>query len=94
MRMALSVKYLDGSAANVRTSAADLVKFEERFDRSVAKLETELRLTDLCWLAWHALARTKQTPLGFDEWLDTLDSVEPGTEETEIVPLENPPPIG
>ncbi len=94
MRMALTVQYLDGSAATVMTAAADLVKFEERFNRSVAKLETELRLTDLCFLAWHALRRTGQTGLEFDAWLDTLATVEPGGGDTEVIPLESTAPTG
>lgn len=94
MRMTLTVTYLDGSAATVNTTAADLVKFEEKFDRSVAKLETELRLTDLCFLAWHALKRTGKTSLDFDAWLNQLELVEPGNDQGEIVPLENPAPTG
>lgn len=95
MRLSLRVSYLDGSAVDVVTSAADLVRFEEAFSRSIAKLETELRFTDLAWLAWHALKRQGKTGLDFDAWIDTLDSVEFGSpEEAEIVPLESPQPTG
>lgn len=94
MKMHLRVSYLDGSAVDVTTTAADLIKFEERYDRSIARLEVEFRLTDLCFLAWHALQRTGRTAMSFDEWVNTIEAVSPGEGEAEIVPLESPQPTG
>ena len=94
MRINPRVSYLDGSAVDTATSAADLIKFEERFDRSVAKLDSEVRFTDLAWLAWHSIHRTKRTALDFDEWVNELDTVGFGEEAAEIVPLETSPSIG
>ena len=90
MRIALNTSYTDGRPATLAVaSAADLVAFEREFDRSVAKFETELRFTDLCWLAWHALHRTGKTTEPFDVWLDTIDQVAPEDGESAIVPLES-----
>jgi hypothetical protein len=75
MRMTMAVTYTDGSGADVVVSAPDLVAFEREFDRSVARFESEVKLTDICWLAWHRLHRDKKAG-GFDEWLETLESVE------------------
>lgn len=94
MRISLRVSYSDGSAVDCMTSAADLIAFESEFDRSVAKLESEVRFTDLAWLAWHSLHRTKRTALDFTEWADTLDTVGFGEEAAEIVPLETSQPTG
>lgn len=95
MRIALRVSYLDGSAVDITTSAADLIRFEETTNRSIARLESELRFTDLAWLSWHALRRQGKTGLDFDGWVDTLDSVEFGDSEgAEIVPLESTQPTG
>ncbi len=95
MRMNLRVSYLDESAVDVTASAADFVALEEKYSRSVAKLETDMRLTDICYLAWHALQRTKRTGLTFEEWVENLDTVGVNQDETaEIVPLETSPTTG
>jgi hypothetical protein len=92
MRMNLKVMYLDESAVDVSVTAADFVAFEREFSRSVAKFEQELRLTDICWLAWRSLSR--RAGLGvtgdFDTWLETIEGVEFG-EAVEIPPLAKSP---
>jgi hypothetical protein len=93
MKMNLDVVYNDGSTAAASVAAVDFVVFEETYDRSVAKFQTELKFTDLCWLAWHALSR-KQKDLGdFHAWLENVESVMFG-EDSEIVPLESTASIG
>ena len=86
MRINFQITYADGTAAEATASVADQVAFEQQHDRSIARLADDFRLTDACWLAWHALERTNKTSLGFDAWLDTVDSVEIG--QGKIVPLE------
>lgn len=94
MRINLRVTYTDGTAAaDTAAVTADLVAFEEHFNRSVARLEVELRLTDICWLAWHSLHRKGSTGLEFHPWLETVDGVEL-TEGTAPVPLETSPSTG
>lgn len=93
MRLNLRVTYLDGSAVDVTASAADLVAFEQEWDKSVVKFGEEIRMTDLCWLSWHSLKRRKETDLEFEAWLDTIDSVRSGA-TPEITPLETSQPIG
>lgn len=90
MRMNLKVTYTDGSGADVNVSAPDLVAFEREFDRSVARFESEVRFTDICWLAWHKLNRDKQAG-EFDVWLETLEGVEVA-EASEPAPLEKTAP--
>lgn len=86
MRINFQITYADGTAAEATASVADQVAFEQATDRSIARLADDFRLTDACWLAWHALKRTGKTSLEFDQWLDTVDNVEIG--EGRIVPLE------
>lgn len=86
MRINFQITYADGTAAEATASVADQVAFEQQHDRSIARLADDFRLTDACWLAWHALERTNKTSLAFDAWLDTVDSVEIG--QGKIVPLE------
>lgn len=93
MKMTLKVKYVDGSERDVEAKFADFVSFERTWQRSVARFETDLRLTDLAWLAWSAETRANATNKKFDpEWLETVESIEPIAEEGgKTVPLETTP---
>jgi hypothetical protein len=75
MRITLRVDLVDGSKQDVICSAIDLVAFEDKYQRSVARLEHEMRLTDLLFIAWHSLHRQKQTGKDFDNWLDDIEGV-------------------
>ena len=95
MKMHLRIKNGDGSTADVVVSAVDLVAFEERFNRSVAKFQDEFRLTDMYWLAWHSMRRFNKSLPEFDKWLESADpEVEFGDEDTDVVPLESNPSLG
>lgn len=87
MKLNLRVTYADGAAVDTAATTADLVAFEDRFSRSVARLEIELRLTDICWLAWKSLARQGKTAASFEAWLETVDGVELTDGEADPVPL-------
>ena len=93
MRLNLRVSYADESVAEVVASAPDLVAFEQRWDRSVARFGDDFRLTDMCWLAWHALKRKGETALEFEPWLESIDSVTVGG-AAPIAPLETSQPTG
>ena len=94
MKINLEVTTLDAVTTKVSAQFADFIAFENEKNRSVANFQTELRLTDLAWLAWHETKRTKNTAMKFEEWIETIESVEVGTDSAVIVPLENPQPTG
>ena len=94
MKINLEVTTLDNVTVKATAQFADFIAFETEKNRSVANFQTELKLTDLAWLAWHSQKRTKKTILKFEEWIETVDSVEVGTDSAVIVPLENPQPTG
>ena len=94
MKINLEVTTLDSVTTKVTAQFADFIAFETEKNRSVANFQTELRLTDLAWLAWHAEKRTKRTAMNFEEWIDTVEKVEVGTDSAVIVPLESPQPTG
>jgi hypothetical protein len=93
MKINLEVTTLDNVTTKVTAQFADFIAFEGEKNRSVANFQTELRLTDLAWLAWHATKR-KKTAMKFEEWIETVESVEVGTDSAVIVPLENNQPTG
>ena len=88
MGLNLRVTYNDGSAVNTDATTADLIAFESAFDRSVARLEAELRLTDVCWLAWRSLSRQGKTAADFTAWVETVDGVELTDGEAAPAPLD------
>lgn len=76
MKIEMTIKLIDGTTQDVDAVFADFVGFERTWQRSVAKFETELRLTDLAWLAWSACTHRKLTSLKFDpDWIATVDDV-------------------
>lgn len=76
MKIDLTVKPIEGEPIQVTARFADFVAFERTWNRSISKLESEMRLTDIAWLAWHALKRTRQTSAAFDpEWIGSVDEV-------------------
>lgn len=73
--IALTITFLDGRTETVNAIAPDLIAFESKFDLSVAKLEKEIRLTHLFFLAWHAFKRQGQTSEDFEAWVNTVSGV-------------------
>jgi len=75
LKLNLRIEFIDGKAKDVTCSASDLVAFENKYDLSVTRLGEETKLSHLLFLAYHSEFRTKQTTLGFDEWVDTVATV-------------------
>lgn len=94
MKIKLFVTYNDGTSRDVDAVFADFVGFERTWQRSVARFETEIRLTDLAWLAWSAETRAKNTDKKFDpDWITTITNVEIGDADGDT-PLETTQPTG
>lgn len=82
MKIRLEVSFNDGTSKKVESVFADFVAFERTWNRSVTELDSQLRLTDLAWLAWHSEVRRTQTRLGFDpEWVGTIDNIQASDEK-------------
>ena len=71
----LQIQFTDGTTQDVSTNAADYIKFETHFDKSIAALGNDVRLTYMFFLAWSASKRTGKTELDFDSWSETVDMV-------------------
>lgn len=79
MNFNLQITFLDGSSREVSGIAADLVAFEAHFDLSVSRLNQDVKITHLLWLAWHVLHRTGETKDTFDKWVESVSTVEAGS---------------
>lgn len=75
----LLVKFIDGTTEDCTALASDLIAFEAHFDLSVARLENEVRLTHMFYLAWHALKRTGKTTDEFEKWIELVSIVSEGS---------------
>lgn len=77
MKIALSVKFINGTSADVDAAFPDFIAFERERRRSVVKLDNDMHLTDLAWLAWHSEKRRGGTALKFEpDWVSTVEAVE------------------
>jgi hypothetical protein len=71
----LQIQFIDGTTEDVSTTAADYIKFETHFDKSIATLGDDVRLTYMFFLAWSACKRIGKTELDFDSWSETVGMV-------------------
>lgn len=79
MNFNLTVTFLDGATHEVSGIAADLVAFEAEFDISVTRLNADMKITHLLWLAWHVLKRTGETKDAFAKWVESVETVDAGS---------------
>jgi hypothetical protein len=75
LKINLRIEFVSGEEKEVTCSAADIVRFENKFDLSVAVLETNVKLTHLLFLAWSSESRSKSTTKEFDVWVDDVSSI-------------------
>ena len=77
MKINLQVEYSDkpGETKEVICLASDMVKFESNFNIYIGKLDKDLKITHLLFLAWASETRTKATAKTFDDWVDGVVSV-------------------
>jgi hypothetical protein len=76
-----TVVFLDGTEKTVIAVAADLVAFEEKFDKSVSALTNDPRITHLFFICWHVLKRTGESKIEFEKWMETVSGVVVGDDE-------------
>jgi len=95
MKIQLKVTYNDGNEKDIDAVFADFISFERTWNRSVTKFDEELRLTDLGWLAWHALIRTKETSIQFDpDWIGLVEMIAVRDTDEGEIPLDKAQPTG
>lgn len=94
MKIALTVKDVNDKEREVVAQFADFIAWETEFNRSLASFENDLKLRDLCWLAWHTEFRNKVTTLSFNDWMNDVGSIAPVADSDVIVPLESPAHTG
>jgi hypothetical protein len=79
--ISLKLVFVDGTEKSVLAIAADLIAFEQHFDKSVATLQNDVRLTYLFWICWHVLHRKGETKDDFDKFIETVSGVSVGDDQ-------------
>ena len=54
MQIPLLVTFINGEKTEVDAIFPDFIAFERERRKSVVRFDSEMQLTDLAWLAWHA----------------------------------------
>jgi hypothetical protein len=88
MKMQMRIIFNDETTKDCEAIFADFVAFERTWNRSVTKFETELRLTDIAWLAWKTQIRCKHTQEQFDIWLEKVETIDVVSEDVPDLPSE------
>jgi len=76
MNFTLDIHYIDNDTPKtVNGLAADIVAFETKFDISMSRLQKDVKLTHLMFLAYAVEKRTGATKDEFEKWLETVEIV-------------------
>ena len=94
MKLVLWIHRSNDESQECVAEFVDFVKYEETHNVSMSKVEQDIKIRDLAWLAWHSEKRRNKTPLDFDKWLETVEQISAAEGEDKIVPLESTQPTG
>jgi hypothetical protein len=95
MKLGLLVQDHLGKQRLAVVQYADFCAFEEVHNCSMAKIEADMKVRDLGWLAWHCEKRNKVHSLSFEDWREGVAMVSLGeSEDNKLLPLENSQPTG
>lgn len=76
MNFTLDIHYIgNDTPKTVNGIAADIVAFETKFDMSMSRLQKDVKLTHLMFLAYAVEKRTGATTDEFEKWLETVEIV-------------------
>jgi hypothetical protein len=76
MNFTLDIHYIgNDTPKTVNGIAADIVAFESKFDMSMSRLQKDVKLTHLMFLAYAVEKRTGATSDEFEKWLETVEIV-------------------
>lgn len=68
----LEIVFLDGTKREIEILAADIVAFEQKFEKSIDEIGL---MTHFYFLAWHSLKRIGETAKAFEEWVSDIRGV-------------------
>lgn len=94
MKLVLWIHGADEESHECVAEFIDFVKYEEYHNVSMSKVEQDIKIRDLAWLAWHSEKRRNKITVEFDKWLESVTNISLDAGEGRIVPLERTQPTG
>jgi len=82
---AVTVRHIDGTTVDAPITGRVTVNFERHWQVAAREVFTSGNMEHNYWLAWQAVFVAKKTALDFDQWLDTVATMEWGT--VDLSPL-------
>jgi hypothetical protein len=76
MQIPFKVEFADGSKTDVLCGTPDFIAFEEKYNLAISVIQKDPRLTYLSFIVWNALRRIKKTEKSFEDFVETLVSIE------------------
>lgn len=78
MKLNLHIDYAGGVGRDIVANAADMVAFEAKFDKSIAVLGDNPKISYLFFLGYASEKRTGYTKDDFEKWLESVEMVTSG----------------
>lgn len=72
LKITMTVAYNDGRDQELKVGPVTQVAFEREHNCGIATIATEMRMSHIYWLAWHAT----RPGVGFDQWLETVEAID------------------
>lgn len=83
MRIVFNVTTDDGAETQIQTSYGDLIALENKFNINASDLGVTQRAQWLAFLAYSALRRRDSLKVTFEQWSETVVSLDPVSEDAE-----------
>jgi hypothetical protein len=77
-----------GNRFEVVAGVPDIVAWEFKTKNKMSDWSNGIGLNDMCFMAWNVLKRTNETPLPYETWLNTVESIEANPDDPKDIPAE------
>lgn len=77
MKITFKVTTTGSEPTEVTTSYGDLIALENKYGVDASDLGNRQRAQWLAFMAWNALKRRGDVKVGFEEWVETIEALEP-----------------
>jgi hypothetical protein len=88
MKIELTVSMTDGISHEVTAGVPEIVAWEQKFKGKMSDWANGIALTDMAFMSWYFLNRTKVTGMPYDQWINNVDSIEAVDADPKVIEAE------
>ena len=90
MKLAITIEYNDGSQETYTAAPPEWVKWEKQFGNTIAQAQDKMGITDLVFLAYHAMKRQSagKPVKPIEVWTETIADVIVGETDPKVMQSE------